>query len=49
MVSQQVSEYILSKIEINSEELRELLRLCPRCRRLQTSEQLGAAIAYKKK
>ena len=48
VISQQVSEYILSKIEIDSEELRELLRLCPKCRRLQTSEQLGAAIAYKK-
>ncbi len=41
IVSAQVCEQVLSKSEINWEEFREQLRLCPKCRRLQTAERLG--------
>lgn len=43
-----VSEQTLDKIELNSEEFRERLRLCPKCRRLQTVTRLGAITFHKK-
>ena len=43
IVSAQVSEQALSKVEINSEEFRESLHLCPKCRKLQTAARLGTA------
>jgi len=47
IVSTQVSEQVLSKAEVNWEEFRQRLRLCPKCRRLQTSARLRAASVYK--
>jgi NADH dehydrogenase/NADH:ubiquinone oxidoreductase subunit G len=40
VVSEQVIERILGKVGENYEELRERLRLCPKCRRLQTAALL---------
>ena len=48
VASKQVSEQALTKSNLNSEEFRASLRLCPKCRRLQTAGQLGAATFYKK-
>ncbi|MFC1737623.1 2Fe-2S iron-sulfur cluster-binding protein [Planctomycetota bacterium] len=48
VVSEQVMELAMEKLEIGSDEFRERLRLCSRCRRLQTSEQLRAAVVYEK-
>lgn len=47
IVSAQVSEQALSKVEINSEEFRESLHLCPKCRKLQTAARLGTAKVFK--
>jgi NADH dehydrogenase/NADH:ubiquinone oxidoreductase subunit G len=49
VASMQVSEQTLDKIKLNSEEFRERLRLCPKCRRLQTVTRLGATTFRKKK
>jgi len=46
IVSAQVSEEVLSKEKINWKEFRERLRLCPKCRRLQTSTRLKTASVY---
>ncbi|MBL7185554.1 MAG: (2Fe-2S)-binding protein [Phycisphaerae bacterium] len=46
VVSTEVAEKALQKIEINTEEFRELIRLCPRCRMLRTAKQLAAMPAY---
>jgi len=48
ITSMQVSEQALSKIKVNGEELRERMRLCPKCRRSQTAGQLKTATVYKK-
>ncbi len=49
VVSTLVSEQTLDKIELNSEEFRERLRLCPKCRRSKTVTRLGATTFRKKK
>jgi len=43
-----VNEQALTKANLNSEEFRARLRLCPKCRRLQTVAQLGA-VTFRKK
>ena len=43
-----VNEQALDKIDLKSEEFRARLRLCPKCRRLQTVARLGA-VTYRKK
>ena len=48
VASNQVSKQALTRANLNSEEFRASLRLCPKCRRLQTVTQLGAATFYKK-
>lgn len=45
--STKVNELILRRIAIDSEELREHLNLCQKCRKKQTAERLGAAAVYK--
>ncbi|MCK4292265.1 MAG: (2Fe-2S)-binding protein [Planctomycetes bacterium] len=47
IVSSEVSEQVLRKSQIDWQEFRELLRLCPKCRRSQTSARLRAASVYK--
>ncbi|MHC4482248.1 MAG: 2Fe-2S iron-sulfur cluster-binding protein [Planctomycetota bacterium] len=47
VVSGQVVEQALSKVEIDGEEFRELLRLCPRCRKMRTAARLETATATK--
>jgi len=47
IVSTYVSEQVLSKGKVDWEEFREQLRLCPKCRRLQTIKRLATAKAYK--
>jgi bidirectional [NiFe] hydrogenase diaphorase subunit len=42
IVSEHVCEYVMSKVAIDSDKLRERLRLCPRCRRQQSIEPLGS-------
>jgi len=44
IVSTQISEQVLSKGKVNWEELRELLQLCPKCRRSQTAIRIKTAI-----
>jgi NADH dehydrogenase/NADH:ubiquinone oxidoreductase subunit G len=44
VVSERVSEQVMGKIEIDSEEFRERANLCPRCKKLESVKQLGAAI-----
>jgi len=48
IASAQVNKEALEKVDLKSEEFRQSLRLCPKCRRLQTARQLGAATFYKK-
>jgi len=43
ILSAQVCEQALSRSKVNWPELRKRLRLCPKCRRLQTIEGLGVA------
>jgi len=43
-----VNEQALTKANLNSEEFRERLRLCPKCRRLQTVANLGSVTFGKK-
>ncbi len=47
IVSTQASEQVLSKGKVNWDQFRQRLRLCPKCRRLQTSARLKAASVYK--
>jgi len=47
IISMQVSERALGKVEVNCEEFRERVRLCPKCRRSQTAGRLKAATANK--
>ena len=49
IVSTQVGEQILSKIQIDWEEFRESLQLCPKCKRLHTAENFAIAMANKEK
>ncbi len=50
VVSTQVSEQALSKVKMTGcEEFRELIRLCPKCRKLQTAARLKAAIVPQRK
>ena len=46
IISAQLSEEALRKIAMNLEEFRERLRLCPKCRRLQTAIQLASTAGY---
>ncbi len=48
IISMQVSEQALGKVEVNCEEFRERARLCPKCRRSQTAARLKAAKFCKK-
>jgi bidirectional [NiFe] hydrogenase diaphorase subunit len=49
IISTQVSERVLGKVEtMSSEEFRQYIRLCPKCRKLQTAVRLQAATVYKK-
>jgi bidirectional [NiFe] hydrogenase diaphorase subunit len=49
IISTQVSERVLGKVEtMSSEEFRQCVRLCPKCRKLQTAVRLQAATVYKK-
>ncbi|HUU19090.1 MAG TPA: 4Fe-4S dicluster domain-containing protein [Sedimentisphaerales bacterium] len=49
IISTQVSERVLGKVEtMSSEEFRQCIRLCPKCRKLQTAVRLQAATVYKK-
>jgi len=48
IVSKRASELVLTKVEIDSEEFCQRLRLCSKCRRLQTSQQLRAALVDNK-
>jgi NADH dehydrogenase/NADH:ubiquinone oxidoreductase subunit G len=48
VVSERVTEKALQKLAVNSEDLREILRLCPNCRSLRTAEQLAAMPGYEK-
>jgi len=49
IVSVQVVEQALSKVGIDGEELRELVRLCPKCRKLQSAQRLDDAEVSKEK
>lgn len=49
IVTTQVGEQVLAKIEMTScEEFRERLRLCPKCRKLQTAARLKDAVVLQK-
>jgi len=49
IISAQVSERVLGKVEtMSSEEFRQYIRLCPKCRKLQTAARLEATMVYKK-
>jgi NADH dehydrogenase/NADH:ubiquinone oxidoreductase subunit G len=49
VVSALVSEQVLGKVEVmNCEEFRERVRLCPKCKKLQTAARLKDAAAYKR-
>jgi bidirectional [NiFe] hydrogenase diaphorase subunit len=49
IISTQVSERVLGKVEtMSSEEFRQCVRLCPKCRKQQTSARLEATMVYKK-
>jgi bidirectional [NiFe] hydrogenase diaphorase subunit len=47
-VSERVAEKVMRKLAVNTEELREILRLCPNCRSLRTAKQLAAMPGYDK-
>jgi bidirectional [NiFe] hydrogenase diaphorase subunit len=49
IVSEQISELALSKLKISSEEFRELMRLCPKCRKSKTVKQIEAAVVLEEK
>jgi bidirectional [NiFe] hydrogenase diaphorase subunit len=44
VVSERVSQQVMSKIEIDSEEFKERTNLCLKCKRLESVKQLGAAL-----
>ena len=41
VISEQAAEQVLGKVEVNVEEFRELSRICPKCKRLQTAAELS--------
>jgi NADH dehydrogenase/NADH:ubiquinone oxidoreductase subunit G len=41
VISEQVTEHVLGKIEVNTEKFRELSRICPKCKRLQIAAELS--------
>jgi bidirectional [NiFe] hydrogenase diaphorase subunit len=47
--SAQVSERLLAKVKVSSEEFSELMHLCPKCRRSKTASQLESANVDRKK
>jgi bidirectional [NiFe] hydrogenase diaphorase subunit len=49
IVSTQVSEQALAKLKISSEEFRELMRLCPKCRKSKVVKQIRTAVVSEKK
>jgi hypothetical protein len=49
LVSAQVAKEVLRKAGVNCEQFRELLRLCPKCRRAHTAARLGDAVANNEK
>lgn len=49
VVSTEVVAQALGRVEIDSEQLRELLRLCPKCRKSRTAGRLDAATVTKEK
>jgi len=49
MTTEQVNKKVLDNITINSEEFRQRLSLCPKCRMLQTAAQLTIATVHEKK
>lgn len=48
IVSTQVSEQALAKLKISSEEFRELMRLCPKCRKSKAVKQIRTAVVSEK-
>ena len=48
VVSAQVSEQVMGKVGLDCEEFRERVRLCPKCRKLQSAAQLASAPIRKK-
>ena len=49
IISTQVSERVLGKVEsMSSEEFRQWVRLCPKCRKQQTAARLKTTMVYKK-
>jgi len=48
VITEQVSKKVLDKITINSEEFRQRLSLCPKCRMLQTAVELSMTSKIKK-
>jgi len=44
LISEQTMELAREKLKIDSDEFRERLRLCPKCRKLQIAEQLSTAV-----
>jgi bidirectional [NiFe] hydrogenase diaphorase subunit len=48
IASAEVNKEALEKVDFKSEKFRQSLRLCPKCRRLQTVAQLGAVTFHKK-
>ena len=49
VVSDPVFQQALIKLKIDSEEFRQNLRLCPKCRKLKTAQKLAAAAITQKK
>lgn len=49
VVSEYVAEQVLGRIEMDSEELRERLSLCPKCRRLKSASGFGTAMGHEKR
>jgi len=49
VVSERVVEQVLGRIETDSEELRERLSLCPKCRRLKSASGFGIAMGHKRR
>jgi NADH dehydrogenase/NADH:ubiquinone oxidoreductase subunit G len=49
VITEQVSKIVLDKISINSEEFRQRLSLCPKCRMLKTAALLATATVHEKK
>jgi NADH dehydrogenase/NADH:ubiquinone oxidoreductase subunit G len=48
VISERVGEEALKKLDVSTEELHEILRLCPNCRSLRTAGQLATMPGYDK-